>query len=455
MMGAPSTAINGGVAAAREAMIRDRFGQRLSTASPAAGEAYAKAMDALLAAAPECLNLSVAALQCDPGLAVAHSLHARALLLEGRTAEGIEAARRGRELVAGASARERVHAEIVALATEGSASAALALLREHLREHPRDALPLSLALGVYGLLGFSGVIDHHQRQRDLLESLAPHYESDWWFDASFGWACVEAGEHEKGMELLERSLQSQPLNANAAHGLAHGYYERGEARAGDAFLANWLRGCSRRCVLHCHLHWHRALFALQLGEPARALRLYREAIRPAASLSVPMFTMIDGASLAWRSALLGHPLPAAELQALEAFLEEGWRTAGIPFANVHAAMVLAAVERRGPLADLIASMSAATAAGRQPCGVAGVRLCEAVAAFAQGDHADAGEMLAHWAGQSPRLGGSHAQRDVFVDTRIAALLRSGSEAEAAKVLQARGRRRAAHLDAAWLERLRG
>ena len=436
-------------------MIRDSFGQRLSTTSPDAGQAYAEAVDALLAAAPECLELAVAALRRDPRLAVAHCVHARALLMEGRAAEGIEAARRGRALAAGASARERAHAEIVALATEGASAAAMALLRQHLREHPRDALPLSLALGVYGLLGFSGAIDHHQHQRDLLQSLAPHYEKDWWFDASFGWALVEAGEREQGAELLHRALQSRPLNANAAHGLAHAYYECGEARAGDAFLASWLLGCDRRCVLHCHLSWHRALFALQLGEPARALQLYREAVRPAVSLSVPMFTMIDGASLAWRSALVGHPLPEAELQALEAFLDEGWRTAGLPFANVHAAMILAAAQEQAPLADLIASMSSAAAAGRQPCGAAAVRLCEAVAAFTRGEHSNAGEMLARWADQSPRLGGSHAQRDAFVDTQIAALLRSGSETRALKALQARQHRRAAHLDAAWMERLRG
>jgi hypothetical protein len=57
----------------------------------------------------------------------------------------------------------------------------MALLREHVAEFPRDALVLSLALGVFGLLGFSGRADFHEAQLALLETLAPRWDEDWWF----------------------------------------------------------------------------------------------------------------------------------------------------------------------------------------------------------------------------------------------------------------------------------
>ena len=436
-------------------MIRDRFGQRLATTSQPAADAYVAALDALLAADPDVLEQSEAALQLDPGFGLAHSLHARALAQHGRTRDSIAAAERGRRLAAGASARERVHAEIVALATEGASAAALALLREHLREHPRDALPLSLALGVYGLLAFSGIVDHHARQRDLLAALAPHFKADWWFDASLGWAYVEAGEPAHGIDLLERSLATRPRNANAAHGRVHGHYEQGEPAAGDAFLANWLPGYDRRGVLHCHLCWHRAIFALQLGEPARALRLYQESIRPAVSLTLPMFTMIDGASLAWRTALHGHPLARAELEALVAFLGERWQRADIPFANTHAALILATAGETAALDALITELGAAAAnRPQQPAWATATGLCEAIAAFGAGDHRGATQRLAPWLDQAPRLGGSHAQRDLFIDTHIAALLRHGADDAALHARRQRSAHRAPHLDEAWLARLR-
>src|SRR5207253_11419595 len=63
---------------------------------------------------------------------------------------------RGRALRAGVTARERQHIDAIALAVAGAATEALAMVRSHAAEYPRDALPLSLALGVFGLLGFSG-----------------------------------------------------------------------------------------------------------------------------------------------------------------------------------------------------------------------------------------------------------------------------------------------------------
>lgn len=435
-------------------MIRDRFGQRLATASQPAADAYVAALDALLAADPDVLERSEAALRLDPGFGLAHSVHARALAQHGHTRDSIAAAERGRRLASGASARERVHAEIVTLATAGKSASAMALLREHLREHPRDALPLSLALGVYGLLAFSGIVDHHARQRDLLAALAPHFDADWWFDASLGWAYVEAGEPARGIDLLERSLATRPRNANAAHGRIHGYYEQGEAAAGDAFLAAWLPGYDRRGVLHCHLCWHRAVFALQLGEPARALRLYQEGIRPSVSQTLPMFTMIDGGAFAWRTALQGHPLARDELQELVAFLGERWQTADIPFANVHAALTLAAAGETAALNALIAELGTAAATRRQqPAWATAAALCSAIAAFGQGDHRGAAKRLETWLDQAARLGGSHAQRDVFIDTHIAALARQPAPDTALDAMRRRSQRRAPHLNEAWLARL--
>jgi hypothetical protein len=70
--------------------------------------------------------------------------------------EAREAATRAKSLRERVSVREQRHIDAIAPTVEGSAREALALVREHVLEHPREALPLSLALGVFGLLGFSG-----------------------------------------------------------------------------------------------------------------------------------------------------------------------------------------------------------------------------------------------------------------------------------------------------------
>jgi hypothetical protein len=55
--------------------------------------------------------------------------------------------------------------------------------------------------------------------------------------------------------------------------------------------------------------------------------------------------------------------------------------------------------------------------------------------------------------QTAALGGSHAQRDVIVDTLISALRRAGDEEGAIAALRDRCRNRAGHLNEAWYQRL--
>src|SRR5213595_496669 len=64
------------------------------------------------------------------------------------------------------------------LVIDGLGAQAMARLDAHVADYPRDALALSPALGVFGLLGFSGRIDHHEAQLALLKRLAPEWDED-------------------------------------------------------------------------------------------------------------------------------------------------------------------------------------------------------------------------------------------------------------------------------------
>jgi hypothetical protein len=125
---------------------RDRFGLPLTTASAEAAAWYIAAVDLLLSAnlgAEEQLEGAVAA---DPDFALAHIARARLLQLRARILEAKAAAARAKSLCDGVTARER-HVDAIALAVDGAAVEALAMVRAHASEYPRDALALSLAVG--------------------------------------------------------------------------------------------------------------------------------------------------------------------------------------------------------------------------------------------------------------------------------------------------------------------
>src|SRR5262245_593709 len=138
------------------AMREDRYGLPVSTASIRALEAYVEGVDRLLSANAGAEGSFDRALSADPALALAHIGRARTLQLQARTADARAVATHARVLAASVTSRERGQVEALALAVEGDAVRALAAIRDHLRQFPRDAMALGPATGVYGLIGVSG-----------------------------------------------------------------------------------------------------------------------------------------------------------------------------------------------------------------------------------------------------------------------------------------------------------
>ena len=434
-------------------MHEDRFGQSITTDSAHAAELYDDVVDLLFALQPGSGTLIDEALALDPNFALAHCAKARSLATLGKTREARRYSALGRDLAAGLATRERRHAEIVYLALHGESRQALRAVREHAAAYPRDAAPLSFALGVYGLLGFGGFNDFHVQQAELLASVAHAWGEDWWFLAAFGWALVEAGRAEAGIPMLDRALELNPDNANAVHGRVHGYYEEGAAVEGEALIDAWLPNYDRTAVLHGHLAWHHALFALQRGDAERAIAIYRDSVRPTASRALPMFTTIDASSFIMRAAIAGHPLDTRECREVAAFARKHFPEPGVPFVNAHLAMAFASVGDGVALSRLERDVATLLDDGAQPSGPVVALVCEAIIAYGQGRYEAATERMREAMPDLERLGGSHAQRDVFIDLMISAAIHAGATKDAERVAKERWTRRAGHLDGGWLARL--
>src|SRR5262245_24966494 len=416
-------------------MATDRFDLPLSTASAGSRDAYVAGVDLVLAAEDGALPRFDEALAADPGFALAAIGRARMLQLLGRGAEAREAAASARRLVAGAGARERGHVDAIALAVEGRGADALAAIGAQVRAFPRDAMAIAPALGAFGLFGFSGAVDHHARQRALLDSLAPRWPAEWWFDGFRGWSHVETGDLASGTGLIERSLAAFARNANAAHARAHAFHEAGELDAGQRFLDGWMAGYSRAGLLHGHLSWHRALAAFARGDRDLSRAIYEADIRPGRSSAPPLNAATDPAALLWRWDLAGAPSTAGLWPEALASARGLFPNAGIHFADLHVAMA-------GAKAGDAARVAALEAAGEKlACGAVAARIARGMAAWAAGDAEAAARELAAALPELDRVGGSHAQREVFEDTLVEAEKRRGRPAAADAMLAARRARR--------------
>lgn len=415
-------------------MHEDQRGLRITTSSADAAEAYRTGLDLMLAAWPGALDAFDRAVEADPRFAAAQIGRARQLQIMGRVAEAKQAVEAAHAALDGATEREASQAAILARALGGDGALAAALA--HIAAHPRDALVLSLPLGAFGLYAFSGRPDHDRARADLCDAVAPHYADDWWFEGYIGWSYAEAGALEAGQRRLLRSLALRPLNANAAHALAHTRHDRGEIDAGRHETETFLPHYDRSGTLNAHLAWHLALFALEHDDVATALALYETRIAPDVSQAPPLNTLTDGASLLWRVMLRdpARPLPWEEVAAYGA---ERFANAGLAFADLHAALLEAVTGRRDALERRLAALDALLAAGRLPAGPVVPALCRGFAAYAACVFDEAADILVPLLPEVVRIGGSGAQRDMVEDTAIVACLRAGREETARTILRRR------------------
>ena len=433
----------------------DSRGLPLSTASDRAAERYREGVDLLLSAWPGAAEALEAAIAADPDFALPHAALARLHAIRGELPKAQARIASAQEIVARrGTEREASHVEILSLAINGQPAKALERALAHLDRWPRDVLIFSLPLGAYGLFAFSGMRDHDRARADLCERHAGQFDAeDWWFLTYRGWSQVENGNVTRGRDLTERGHALRRENAHGTHALLHAMYESGAGEEAERLVADWLPGYGRSGILHGHIAWHAALGALGRGDAERALALYALHIQPSVSAAPPLMVVTDTASFLWRLQAYGHAVPAGLWPAAAGYAADLFQKAGFAFADVHMAIIAAATGDKAAVEQRATALSGLAAAGTLAAGPVVPALCRAALAFAAEDYAKCARLLEPVAGEVVRIGGSGAQRELFEDMLLLALMRSGEAAKARALLDRRLHRRPSPRDARWLGQL--
>jgi len=407
-------------------MQADRYGNELSTSSAKARDSYVAATDALLSADHGAIDGFEAAIAEDPDFKLAHAGLARARQIAADGA-GAKAAMAAAEAASGdLTAREAGHMAAMRQLIDGP-MASYPALRAHLAEHPRDVLIAQPSVGVFGLIGFSGLPGREAELLAYTASLAPHYGDDWWMLAQHGFSMCEAGQVEKAIPLLDRSLELYGRNANAAHIRAHCYYEAGEPETGRAFLEDWVPGYDKRGILHSHISWHIALWAMAAGDLDAMWARVDADVGPGGSQGLSINILTDTVALLFRTMAAGHGVPAERWRQLSAYATEQFPNCGIAFADVHAALAHAMAGDAAALARIVEAPAG-------PAADVVKASAEAFESVAGEDWPEATRRLVRAMGDHARIGGSRAQRDLLVHMLLYALVKQGRTDEARDVL---------------------
>ena len=394
--------------------MKDAFGQTVTCSSQVALEAYDQAVDCHLHAWPGAIVALEHALQHAPNFALAHSTRALLLQSAGRGPEAREASKQALLFAHVTTAREQSHLGIIELILASRSASALECVRTHASQWPGDALVMSLALGAFGLIAFSGYADHDQQRFDFVQKIAPAYPVDCpWLLTHQGWVLIEAKQPEAGLPFVARSLALRPANGNAAHVMMHARFECDEPELAHSFATTWLASYPDTAMLFGHIHWHTALCEIELGQTEKALKRLLSVIEPHLIHAPPIVGMTDTASLLWRLQLRG--LKDLSWVATQKFANEKFAHGGNPFVEIHLAMLAAGTGQTKALAACRARLQKLAVAGH---GGAPSALCcaDGLAAWLASDLIRARDELTECLKQSVTWGGSHAQRTVIDHT---------------------------------------
>lgn len=424
-------------------MKHDARGLALSTDSAEAAAALDAVVDGYLSYRTDAMRHVERMLAADPEFALGHVVKGYLLLLLSNQAylpAATEALRGAQAGAARASQRERLHVEALSCWLSGKLDGALACWEATLALAPTDILTIRLAHFLYFWLGEA------RRMRDSVARTRAG-----WSESLPGYGLVlgmhsfgleESGEYAEAERLGRRAVELNPGDLWATHSVAHVFEMQGRAAEG----VSWLEGLAPNWVqvnnFAHHLWWHLALYRIEQGQLEDALRLYDRDIR---NLSSPLLAsqadlyldMQNAAALLWRLELMGLEV-GDRWRELADKSEARIGDLALLFTAPHFMMALAATGRWDAAERMLAEMRrfAAEDEGALAPIVAAVCLpvCEGVLAHRRGEFARAADLLGPVRKQLWRIGGSHAQRDVFWQTLVDASLRAGRAAEARRHL---------------------
>jgi len=396
--------------------LTDRYGLSVTAASRAAVDAYDRGVRALLGFGADTIGAFQEALGHDPDFALARAGLAVSLYLDEKIPEGRAAMDAAVVAAPALPERERRHIEALALWVGGRGNEAADVIKAILVEHPRDVVLLQRLYFIHFWQGRSADM------LDLTSSGVGAFEDDSYVLGLHAFSLEENRRFDEGLALAERAMALNPKDAWAVHAMAHVHYERGDNARGIEALPPRIHPCDHLGYFKNHLLWHLALMHLAEGRYERVERLFQGVFG-----DIPITAgsdLQDAVSLAWKLDLFGHPDPR-RWQHLGAAARAWLDLPLLLFHDAHVAMALAAAGD-WPSAELqldrLRQRGKKTRNATLPEVL--VPLIEGLHAFARGDYRAAVDRLEPIDARIVEVGGSHAQRELFHDTLLAAALRA-------------------------------
>jgi tetratricopeptide (TPR) repeat protein len=424
-------------------MYVDSRGLQITASAASSVELLDQAVSAYLGMRKDTVLRAAALQQADEGCVLGHCMNGYLAMHTCRR----DQADRARQIIlsakkvaqsAGATRRERLHITALENWGVGKLEEAVDRWEEILVDFPLDILALRLAQFMSSYLGRSEAI------RDSVARVLPAWSQEvpgYAFVLScYAYGLEEAGEYETAERFGRKALELNPYDLWGAHAVVHVLEMQGRPAQGVEWIAS-THGCWQECGNFVnHLWWHCALFHLAAGNYSGALELYDRKV------NVPGDEYLDianASALLWRIEQAGLDV-GNRWEKLACQVSENLEHHFFVFVDLHYLLATAASHGSSRARDFLESCTRYATQDSTEAEVmrdVGASIAKAIIAHRQGAYGEAVDLLLPVSHLTYRIGGSHAQRDVFEQMLIDSAIRAGRFSLARSLLEERTKKR--------------
>lgn len=424
-------------------MIVDRYSGMHTATEARAVVAFETAAWNVLAHRPASGPTLATALSIDPDMTAALALRGLAGVILARS-ETIEAARadlvRARKAleIRGGAPSEHALVEALERAAAGRLREAVIGLDEYLTDHPRDLLCIKLAHGLRFMSGdATGMLRATSAVLPRWSRSLPGYG---FLLGCHAFGLEETGSLDEAEKVGRLAVEIERADAWGLHAVGHVYEMQGRIDDGVAWFERSQPAWSQCNNFSFHMAWHLALFHVAQDRADLALELYDSQVRP--SPTDDFRDVANAVSLLWRLGQEGIAVGDRWSELADMARKRATDTS-LVFASLHHLLTLVAVGDLSSARTIVEEISAKAqrCEGDQSdvAQTVGLDLARAILSLAADSEAQIA--FGDLAGNLRLIGGSNAQRDVFMRTLAEIAAQTGETHQVESILAARRRLR--------------
>ncbi len=416
-------------------MLKDYRGLEVTTDSEEAITAINEFAEQLLGYGNRA-EIILKGVEADPN-GVMTNAHAAALHLFAESADAPRQAapylETAKKYLKTATERERLYVGAIDAWAKGNIDRAIAHHEEIAREFPRDVVSVQIAQYHYFNLGDNyGLLQ-------LIEKVLPANQENHYIHGMLAFGLEQCHRLPEAEAAGRKATGMNRHDPWAHHAVAHVMETQGRLDEGIAWMESLADVWEECGTFYTHNWWHTALYYLDKEDVAKAVEIYDTHIWGRADREYSQ-CQIDAISMLLRLELRGVDV-GHRWQEIANYLSGRIHEHVLPFLDLQYIYALARTAQDDSVTEMLDSIQAYAKTAKpylQPAWTeVAVPAAKGMVAHARGDWAIAATQLGSVLPRLHEIGGSHAQRDLFEQVYLDALIRAEKNHQARQLLEKR------------------